>query len=160
MSVLWKKTEFYNGESDREVIVIATGGIREGAESLLQRAGFPIMGALASHQIFSPPLESFSSPYCCPKWDTKWINSQGDIFYLWRVFFLRICNSKTFNPLPSTEFLGECHQPTEQTLMENPGGSRKEPWLGFRRQNPFFLLFNVLKVIKWVTMALKTIFMA
>ena len=71
MFVLWKKTEFYNGESDREVIVIVTGGIREGAESLLQRAGFPIMGALASHQIFSPPLESFSSPYCCPKWDTK-----------------------------------------------------------------------------------------
>ena len=52
MSVLWKKTEFYKGESDREVIVIAAGGLREGAESLLQQAGFPIMGALPSHQIF------------------------------------------------------------------------------------------------------------
>ena len=36
---------------------------------------------------------------------------------------------------PSTEFLGECHQPTEQTPMENPGGSRKEIWLGFRQLN-------------------------
>ena len=148
MSVLWKKTEFYNGESDHEVIVIATGGIREGAESLLQRAGFPIMGALPSHQIFSPPLESLSSPYCCPKWDTKWINSQGDVFCLWRVFFLRICNSKTFNPLPSTEFLGECHQPTEQNLMENPGRSKKEPWLGFRKQNT--LLFGFLMYLRQV----------
>ena len=31
MSVLWKKTEFYKGESDREVIVIAAGGLGEGA---------------------------------------------------------------------------------------------------------------------------------
>ena len=73
---------------------------------------------------------------------------------------MRICISKTFNPLPSTEFLGECHQPTEQTLMENPGGSRKEPWLGLRRQNLFLSLFNVFKAIKWVTKTLKTIFMA
>ena len=66
---------------------------------------------------------------------------------------MRTCNSKTFNPLPSIEFLGQCHQPTEQTLMENPGGSRKERWLGW------VLLFNVFKAIKWFTMALKTIFM-
>ena len=52
MLVLWKKTEFCKGESDRKVIVIAAGGLREGAESLLQQAGFPIMGALPSHQIF------------------------------------------------------------------------------------------------------------
>ena len=32
MPVLWKKTEFYKGESDREVIVIAAGGLREGAQ--------------------------------------------------------------------------------------------------------------------------------
>ena len=75
--------------------------------------------------------------------------------------FMRICNSKTFNPFPSTEFLEECHQPTEQTLMENPGGSRKGTGLGLMRQNRiFFLLFNVFKAIKWVTMAFKTIFMA
>ena len=36
ISVLWKKTEFYKGESDREVIVIAAEGLGEGAESLLQ----------------------------------------------------------------------------------------------------------------------------
>ena len=66
MPVLWKKTEFYKGESDREVIVIAAGGLREGAESFLQQAGFPIMGVLPSHQIFSPPHESLSSPYCKP----------------------------------------------------------------------------------------------
>ena len=71
MPVLWKKTEFYKGESDREVIVIVAGGLREGAESLLQQAGFPIMGALPSHQVFSPPHESLSFPYCYLKWDTK-----------------------------------------------------------------------------------------
>ena len=74
--------------------------------------------------------------------------------------FKRICNLKTFNPLPSTEFPGECHQLTEQTLIENPGGSGKEPWFGFTRQNTFFfffLLFKVLKAIKWVTMALKAV---
>ena len=70
MSVVYKKTEFYKGESDREVIVIAAGGLGEGAASLRQRSGFPIMGALPSPQIFSPPYESLSSPYCYPKWDT------------------------------------------------------------------------------------------
>ena len=54
---------------------------------------------------------------------------------------MRIYNSKSFSLLPSTEFLGECHQPTDQSLMENPGGSRKEPLLGFMRQNPFFFRF-------------------
>ena len=49
MSILSKKTELCKGESDREVIVIAAGGLREGAESLLQQAGFPIMVALFSH---------------------------------------------------------------------------------------------------------------
>ena len=42
MSVLWKKTEFYKREKDREVIVIASGGLGEGAASLPQQAGFPI----------------------------------------------------------------------------------------------------------------------
>ena len=62
MSVLWKKTEFYNGESDHEVIVIATGGIREGAESLLQRAGFPIMGPLPPIKFFPLPLKVLVLP--------------------------------------------------------------------------------------------------
>ena len=54
MSVLRKRTEFYKGESDREVIVIAAG---EGAESLLQQASFPIMEALPSHQFFPLPMK-------------------------------------------------------------------------------------------------------
>ena len=66
MSVLWKKTEFYKGESDREVIVIVAAGLKEGTESLLQQAGFPIMGALPYHQNFSPSHESLSSPCCKP----------------------------------------------------------------------------------------------
>ena len=74
---------------------------------------------------------------------------------------MAIYNSKTFSPLSSTEFLRECHQPTDQSLMENPGGSRKEPLLGFMRQNSiFFWIFIVFKAIQWVTMALKIIFMA
>ena len=89
MSVLRKKTEFYKGESDREVIVIAAKGFEEGTERLLQQARFPIMGALPSHQIFSSPHESLSSPYCYLKWDTKWINSEENVqifFCLQRVF--------------------------------------------------------------------------
>ena len=70
MPVLWKKTEFYKGESDRAAIVIAAGGLRESAESLLQQGGFTIMGALPSYQIFSSPHESLSSPYCYLKWGT------------------------------------------------------------------------------------------
>ena len=68
MSVLRKKTEFYKGESDREVIVIAAGGLGKGAPP----AGrFPLMGVLPSHQMFSSAPESLSSPYCYLKWDTK-----------------------------------------------------------------------------------------
>ena len=86
MSVLLEKTEFYKWESDREVIVIAAGGLKEGAPP----AGrFFHYGALPSHQIFSSARESLSSPYCYLKWDTNWINSRGDvkkIFCLWHVF--------------------------------------------------------------------------
>ena len=65
MSVLRKKTEFYKVESDREVIVIAAGGLGEGASP----AGrFSHSGSLPSHQIFSYPHESFSPPYCYLKW--------------------------------------------------------------------------------------------
>ena len=71
MSILRKKTEFYKGESDREVIVIAAQVLGEGAERLLQQAGFPIVGALPNHQIFISPHESLSSPYCYLKRDTK-----------------------------------------------------------------------------------------
>ena len=79
MSILQKKTEFYKGGNDCEVILIAAGSIGERAESLLQQAGFPIMGVLPSHQILFPLHESLSSPYCYLKWDTKLINSQGDV---------------------------------------------------------------------------------
>ena len=54
---------------------------------------------------------------------------------------MAIYNSKTFSPLSSTEFLRECHQPTDQSLMENLGGSRKEPLLGFMRQDSNFFGF-------------------
>ena len=68
MSVLWKKTEFYKWESDREVIVIADGDLKEGAPP----AGrFFHYEALPCHQIFPSAPESLSSPYCYLKWDTK-----------------------------------------------------------------------------------------
>ena len=60
MSVLRKKTEFYS--YDREVIVIAAKGLGEGAERLLQQAGFPIMGVLPSHQIFPCPMKVLVPP--------------------------------------------------------------------------------------------------
>ena len=68
MSVLRKKTEFYKGASYCEVAVIAARGLWEGASP----AGrFSHYGTLPSHQIFSSPPESLSSPYCYLKWDTK-----------------------------------------------------------------------------------------
>ena len=75
ISISRKKTEFYKGESDREVIIIAAEALGEGAPP----AGFPIIEALPSHQIFSPAHESLSFPYCYLKWDTKLINSLGDV---------------------------------------------------------------------------------
>ena len=129
--------------SDHEVIVIAAGGLGEGAPP----AGrFYHYGSLSLPSNFSPPHESLSSPYCYLKWDTKWINSQRDvkkIFCLWRVFLWEFAIQKLLIPSLQQNFYGECHHPTEQALMENPGGSRKELWLGFRRQNPIFLLFKV-----------------
>ena len=136
MSILQKKTEFNKGKSDREVIVIAAGGLGDGAPP----AGrFSHYGALPSQQFFSSDPESLSFPYCYLKWDTKWINSQRNvkkIFCLWRVFLWEYAIQKLL--IPSLQFLGECHQPTEQTLMENPGGSRKGTWLGLMRQNRIF----------------------
>ena len=143
MSVLWKKTEFYKGESDREVIVIAAGGLREGAESLLQQAGFPIMGALPSHQIFSSRHESLCSPYCYLKWDTKWINSEGNvkkIFCLRRVFIQEFAIQKLLTP--PFKRISRGMSPTYWT---NPNG---KPWrvqeralVGFQEAKSFFFAF-------------------
>ena len=130
------ETEFYKGESDHELIVLATGGLLEGDVSLPQQAGFPIMRALPSDQIFSCPHESLSSPYCYLKWDID-VNKKslkfdplnelilkGSLKNFLPVarIFMRICNSKSFSP---TEFLGECHQSTDQTLMETLAGPGK-----------------------------------
>ena len=107
MSILRKKTEFYKGESDREVILIAAGGLGEGAESLLQQAGFLITRALPSNQILSPPHESLSIPSCYLKWDAKWINSQRDVkkvFWMWRVFLWEFAIQKLLIPFLQQNF--------------------------------------------------------
>ena len=55
MSVLWKKTEFYMEESNREAMAIAAGGLGGeigGAANLPQQTNFSIMRALLSHQMF------------------------------------------------------------------------------------------------------------
>ena len=44
MSVMWKKTEFYKREKDREVIVNAAGGLGED--------GFPIIGPFPLTKFF------------------------------------------------------------------------------------------------------------
>ena len=51
------------GESDREVIVITAGSLREGAESLLlQQAGFPIMGPFSPIKFFPLPMKVLVLP--------------------------------------------------------------------------------------------------
>ena len=104
MSVLRKKTGFYKGESDREVIVIAAGGLGEGAPLAVK---FSHYGVLPSHQIFSSAPESHSSPYCYLKWDAKWINSQGDVkkvFSLWHVFLREYAIQKLLVPSLQQDF--------------------------------------------------------
>ena len=62
--------------------------------------------------------------------------------------FIRICNSKTFTPLHSTEFLGECLQPTEQTLMKTLAGPGKSlGWVSGGETN-FFFFFCFLMSLK------------
>ena len=156
MSVLRRRTEFYKGESDREVIVIAAG---EGAESLLQQAGFPIMEALPSHQFFSLPHESLSSHYCYLKRDTKWINSQRDvqkIFCLWSVFLWEFAIQKLLISSPQQNFQGNVTNLLNKSKWKTMAGPRKSLGLVSRTKTQFFWLFNAFKAIKWVTMALKT----
>ena len=65
---------------------------------------------------------------------------------------MRICNSKTFNPLPSTGFLGECHQPTEQNLIENlTGPGESLGWVSGRKTHFFCFLmsFRQLNGLQW-----------
>ena len=68
MSVLRKKIEFYKGKSNREVIVIAAGGLGKGAP---QAGRFFYYGDPSLPSNFYPPHESLSFPYCYLKWATK-----------------------------------------------------------------------------------------
>ena len=70
MSTLRKKTEFYKGESDREVLVIAAKGLGEGAGRLLQQAGFPIMGSFPPIKFFPLPIKALV-PLLLPKMGHK-----------------------------------------------------------------------------------------
>ena len=72
-------------------------------------------------------------------------------------YFYENLQFRNFWSPPFSRISRECHQTSEQALMENPGRSRKEIWLNFRRQNSFFFFFllNVFKAITWVTNGLK-----
>ena len=67
MSVLRKKTEFYKGESNREVIVIAAVGLGEGVPPAGRLSHY---GALPIN-VFPLLLKVLVPPYCYLKWDTK-----------------------------------------------------------------------------------------
>ena len=65
MSVLQKKTEFYKGESDREVIVIAAGGLREGAPpadrfSHYGGSSLPSNFSLLPMKVLVPPIVTWN----------------------------------------------------------------------------------------------------
>ena len=97
MSALRKKTEFYKGESDREVIVIAAEGLGEGAPP----AGrFSHYGSLPSHQIFSYPHEILSSHYCYLKWTQNELILKATLrkFSACGEDFYDNMQFKTFNP--------------------------------------------------------------
>ena len=128
-------------ESDREVIVIAAG---EGAESLLQQAGFPIMEALPSHQFFSLPHESLSSHYSYLKRDTKWINSQRDvqkIFCLWSVFLWEFAIQKLLISSLQQNFQGNVTNLLNKSKWKTLAGPRKSLGLVSRAKTHFFFGF-------------------
>ena len=57
MIILRKKTGFYKGESDREVIVIAAKGLGEGAEDSSRRQVFPLWGPFPPIKFFPLPMK-------------------------------------------------------------------------------------------------------
>ena len=70
MSVLRKKTEFYKGESDREVIVIAAGGLGEGA---------PPAGRFSHYGGHSFPSNFFLSPWVLVPPIVTWNGTQNEL---------------------------------------------------------------------------------
>ena len=147
--------------------------------SLMQQTGFSIMGVLFSHQIFSLLDESLSSLYCYLKWDIDFKKSLWNLNKTMNLFSrkpkkisaCRTCfyknlqflttkahhRQRTFSPpLPSLEFLKGC----PPLNWPKPNGKlwwvKRRVLVGFQEPKPkTFLAFNVYKVIKWVTMALK-----
>ena len=105
------------------------------AVSFFQQACFSIMGALPSYHIFFPPHESLNSPIVTWNgtlksknvikiWTTKWVNFLLSLVHSW---LPKPTAGRKPSVLPSTEFLGGCPPSTDQTLMENRGGSHS--WL-------------------------------
>ena len=140
MSILRKKVEFYKGESNCEVIVIAAVGMgRLWASS--SRHVFPLWGPFLPTTFFSLPMKVLipllllEVGHWSQKMSLKFEQQNELIFKGTLKFFLSVVHSWLPKPtagrkpsvLPSTEFLGGCPPSTDQTLMENRGGSHS--WL-------------------------------
>ena len=148
MSVLWKKTEFYKGESDCEGIIIAAGGLREDADNL-QQAGFPIMGALHSHQIFLLLMKVLVLPIIT--WN--WTQNESILKRTLRKcsacghFYENLQFKNFWSPLFKRIYRG-----MSPTYWANPNG---KPWQVQERalaafqgtKNIFVLLFNVFQAV-------------
>ena len=104
MSVLWKKNEFYKGESDREVIAIAAGGLREGAESLLQQTGFPIMGALPPIKFFPLPMKVLVPPI------VTWNGAQNELILKGTLRKFSACGAYFYENLQSKNLIPSLQQ--------------------------------------------------
>ena len=80
------------------MIVIAAGGLREGAESLLQQAGFPIMEALPSHQIFPLPLKVLVRPI------VTWNGTQNELILKGKLRKFSACGAYFYENLQFRNF--------------------------------------------------------
>ena len=152
MFVFLKKIEFYKDKSDREAIVIAAEGAEGGGGVLRVTSSshvFPLWGPVPSTKFFPSPRKSQFPLFLREMGRLKSKNSlkfqlilKGILTIFCIVlqeFAIHDCKSQqqTTKCLCSViEPLGE-YSPfrTDETLMENLGGSREEPWWGFRRQS-------------------------
>ena len=148
---MWRKIEFYKGESNHEVIVTAAGG------------GHCFWGLFPSTRFCPLPWKTWffllllemghwSHKKVIRIWTAKWVNWQGNFkkcsacgayFYNNSWFFMttKACHmqktcSSPFHPSPSPEFLEGYPLAINQTPIKDPGWSKEEPWWGFRRQTP------------------------
>ena len=115
-----------------------------------RQAGFPIMGPFPPIKIFPLPMKVLVPPII------TWNGTQNELVLKLTlrkvsacgVYFYKNLQFKNFYSPPFNRISRGMSTSYWTNPNENPGRSRKEPWLGFRRRNPFFFFFCFLMSLK------------